>query len=84
MLRTLLTLAPLALMAMMAAATPAPADEPTRPVKVLIITGDTHPAHDWKATTPALVEGPLGARPVRRPRHHHPEQGPDRRQPGPV
>ncbi len=30
------------------------ARERDRPVKVLIITGDTHPAHDWKATTPAL------------------------------
>ncbi len=27
---------------------------PARPVKLLIITGDTHPAHDWKATTPAI------------------------------
>jgi type 1 glutamine amidotransferase len=32
------------------------ADEPSKPVKLLIITGDTHPAHDWKATTPALLE----------------------------
>ncbi len=32
------------------------ADEPAKPVKLLIITGDTHPAHDWKATTPALRE----------------------------
>ena len=26
------------------------------PVKVLIITGDTHSAHNWRATTPALAE----------------------------
>jgi type 1 glutamine amidotransferase len=32
------------------------ADEPAKPVKLLIITGDTHKAHDWKATTPALRE----------------------------
>jgi type 1 glutamine amidotransferase len=32
------------------------ADEPSKPVKLLIITGDTHPAHDWKSTTPALRE----------------------------
>lgn len=32
------------------------ADEPAKPVKLLIITGDTHPAHDWKSTTPALRE----------------------------
>ena len=31
-----------------------PDDKPARPVKLLIITGDTHPAHDWKSTTPAL------------------------------
>jgi type 1 glutamine amidotransferase len=30
------------------------ADEPTKVVKLLIITGDTHSAHDWKTTTPAL------------------------------
>ena len=30
------------------------AQEPTRPIKVLIITGETHSAHDWKSTTPAL------------------------------
>lgn len=40
--------------AAMAVAASARAEEPARPVKVLIITGDTHPAHDWKATTPAL------------------------------
>src|ERR1700733_14452153 len=27
---------------------------PRKPVELLIITGDTHPAHDWKTTTPAL------------------------------
>jgi type 1 glutamine amidotransferase len=43
----------LAIGAMVAAGSMALADEPA-PVKVLIITGDTHPAHDWKATTPAL------------------------------
>jgi type 1 glutamine amidotransferase len=32
------------------------ADEPVKPIRLLIITGDTHPAHDWKATTPALRE----------------------------
>jgi type 1 glutamine amidotransferase len=32
------------------------ADEPSKPVKLLIITGDTHKAHDWKTTTPALRE----------------------------
>src|SRR4051794_18048113 len=26
------------------------------PVKVLIITGDSHPAHNWKATTPVLED----------------------------
>lgn len=26
------------------------------PIKVLIITGDTHPAHNWKATTPVLKD----------------------------
>ena len=30
--------------------------ESARPVKLLIITGDTVSAHDWKATTPALRE----------------------------
>ena len=39
------------------AATPEPARarQPGDPIKVLIITGD-NPAHDWKATTPALKE----------------------------
>ena len=32
------------------------AEARSKPVKLLIITGDTHPAHDWKATTPALRE----------------------------
>ena len=27
-----------------------------KPVRVLIITGDTHPAHDWKATSPAIAD----------------------------
>ncbi len=27
-----------------------------KPVRVLIITGDTHPAHNWKATTPAIAD----------------------------
>ena len=31
------------------------ADDPP-PVRALIITGDIHSAHNWKATTPALVE----------------------------
>ncbi|WP_435011336.1 ThuA domain-containing protein [Tundrisphaera lichenicola] len=35
---------------------PARADEPSKPVKLLIITGNTHSAHDWKTTTPALDE----------------------------
>jgi len=26
------------------------------PIKVLIITGDSHPAHNWKATTPVLKD----------------------------
>jgi type 1 glutamine amidotransferase len=38
------------------ATTAALADEPVKPIKLLIITGDTHPAHDWKTTTPALRE----------------------------
>lgn len=28
----------------------------SKPVRVLIITGDTHPAHDWKATSPAIAD----------------------------
>ncbi|WP_435017810.1 ThuA domain-containing protein [Tundrisphaera sp. TA3] len=27
-----------------------------RPIKALIITGDTHPAHNWKETTPVLKD----------------------------
>ena len=27
-----------------------------KPVRVLIITGDTHPAHNWKATSPAIAD----------------------------
>lgn len=37
---------------------PAPGDDapPAPPVKVLIITGDIYPAHNWQATAPALAE----------------------------
>src|ERR1700759_5155198 len=45
----------IAAMAAGGALAPAPADDkPGRPVKLLIITGDTLPVHDWKATLPAL------------------------------
>ena len=29
---------------------------PGKPVRVLIITGDTHSAHNWKATSPAIAD----------------------------
>ncbi len=32
------------------------AAEPGKPIRVLIITGDTHSAHNWKMTTPAIGE----------------------------
>ena len=32
------------------------AEEPAKPLKCLIITGDIYPAHDWKATAPALAK----------------------------
>ena len=46
----------LAIAATALAGTSAPADEPAKPVKVLIITGDNVSVHDWKATTAALSD----------------------------
>lgn len=31
-------------------------DDPKRPIEVVIVTGDQHPAHDWKTTTTALLD----------------------------
>jgi len=52
MRRTWLALCAIAL----AAFSTARADDPAKPIKVLIITGDNVGAHDWKATTEALKE----------------------------
>ena len=41
---------------LMATLPAAAADTPDKPVRVLIITGDAHSAHNWKATTPAIAE----------------------------
>ncbi len=46
----------LALAAFALGTAPAGAAEPSKPLKCLIITGDIYPAHDWKATAPALKQ----------------------------
>ena len=47
-------LAMIALAALLLAPFTANADDPPRPIKLLIITGDNVGVHDWKATTQAL------------------------------
>jgi type 1 glutamine amidotransferase len=47
-------LALIALAALLIAPMGANADDPPRPIKLLIITGDNVSVHDWKATTQAL------------------------------
>jgi type 1 glutamine amidotransferase len=46
----------LALCALILAASTARADDPSGPIKLLIITGDNVGAHDWQGTTKALRE----------------------------
>src|SRR5689334_20546082 len=41
---------------LLAAARATPAADPSKPIKVLIITGDNVPAHDWKGTTQVLKD----------------------------
>jgi type 1 glutamine amidotransferase len=56
MRHSLLTSAGLLTLGWLAVAGSSLADDPKGPIKALIITGDTHPAHDWRATTPALKD----------------------------
>lgn len=54
--RRIATILTLTLFGASVLAGPARGDDTPPPIRVLIITGDIYPAHDWKTTAPALAE----------------------------